>query len=270
MLPALREFAARRGARLLATTHPRHACLLAAQALEEECELIVAAGGDGTMNEVAAVVAGTAATFGLVPCGSGDGLGRHLGIHGPVSRALDILTTGVPRLIDSGLADGHPFFTVAGLGFEAALAERFNRLIRRGLLRYLATGARALAAWRAGDFTFIHDSEHVRLRAFTVAVANASQYGNRARIAPHACIDDGLLDLCALPPLSPLNALPLTMRLFGGTLDRAKGVVFQRAGRFVVERDSAGPLHTDGEIHQAGSRVEFSVRPASLRILCPA
>ncbi len=222
------------------------------------------------MNEVAAVLIGTTATFGLVPCGSGNGLGRHLKIHGPVPRALQILLTGNPRLIDAGYADGHPFFTAAGLGFEAEIAHRFNQLRRRGFLRYLATSSRAFVAWRPEEYTILQGDARERRRAFTLAVANASQYGNNARIAPTARVDDGALDLCAVPPLSPWNALPLVARMFRGTLHRSPDMFFRRGERFVVERTAAGFLHTDGEVHTAGQRVEFSVRPASLRIMCPA
>ena len=230
----------------------------------------MAVGGDGTINEVAAVLVGTSATLGLVPCGSGNALGRHLGIHGSVTRALGLLATGVPRLIDSGLADGRPFFCVAGLGFEAELADRFNRLTQRGFLRYLMLGARTFASWQPQDYTVTHAGGHERWRAFTLAVANTPQYGNNARIAPGARTDDGLLDLCALPPISPWNVLPLVVRLFAGTLDRAAAVNLRRGERFVVERAAPGLLHTDGEGHPAGTRVEFIVRPASLRILVPA
>src|SRR5688572_21354012 len=134
---ALRGFAAKHGAEVALTERARHASELATRALNEGCELIVAVGGDGTMNEVASSLVGTAATLGLVPCGSGDGLGRHLGIHGSIARACDILLTGRPRTIDTGLADGHPFFTAAGVGFEAEIAQRFNLLRRRGFLRYV-------------------------------------------------------------------------------------------------------------------------------------
>src|SRR4051812_14258921 len=140
-LPEVRAFAQRHGADVVLTERSRHATELAARALDDGCELVVAVGGDGTMNEIAGVIAGTSATLGLVPCGSGDGLGRHLGIHGSFAHALDLLHTGHPRPIDSGLADGHPFFTVAGLGFEAHIAEKFNWLERRGFLRYLTTCA---------------------------------------------------------------------------------------------------------------------------------
>ena len=229
----------------------------------------MAVGGDGTLNEIASVLVGTGAILGLVPCGSGNALGRHLGIHGSVTRALGVLDTGVPHRIDSGLADGHPFFCVAGLGFEAEIATRFNRLTQRGFLRYLLLGARTFAAWRPQDYTVHHAGGREQWRAFTLAVANTSQYGNNARIAPTARTDDGLLDLCALPPISPWNAIPLTARLFAGTLDRAANVHQRKGQRFVVERSTPGPLHTDGEVHSAGTRVEFTLRPASLRILTP-
>ncbi len=255
---------------MVRTTHPRHAAELATRALEEDCALIVVAGGDGTMNEVASVLTGTGATLGLVPCGSGNGLGRHLGIHGSVTHAIRLLTEGVPRLIDSGQADGHPFFTVAGLGFEAEIADRFNRLPRRGFLRYLLLSARVFASWRPHDYTVSHGAVREKVRAFTLAVANASQYGNNARIAPGARTDDGLLDLCAVPPISLWNALPLTVRLFAGTIDRAPSVVSRRHARFLVERSAPGLLHTDGEVHPAGPSVEFIVRPASLRVMMPA
>jgi diacylglycerol kinase (ATP) len=268
-LPEVQGFAAQHGADIVATERSRHACELARRAIDEGCDLIVAVGGDGTMNEIAGVLSGTSATLGLVPCGSGDGLGRHLGIHGTFAHALEILRTGAPRLIDTGLADDHPFFTVAGMGFEAHIAEKFNWLERRGFFRYLTTSADALRKWEPVDYVIEHARGREKVRAFTLAVGNSDQYGNDARIAPRARVDDGLLDLCAVPPVNVFNALPLVTRLFAGFLATAKGAVVRQAERFIVERPTAGTIHTDGEIHQAGKTVEFSVRPRSLRIMAP-
>ncbi|MEO6005381.1 MAG: diacylglycerol kinase family protein [Opitutus sp.] len=269
-LPQVKVYAAQHNAEVVLTTHARHATELAAAALMNGCELVVAVGGDGTMNEVATALIGTGGILGLIPCGSGDGLGRHLRIHGSVTHALRILRMGTPRLIDSGLADGHPFFTVAGLGFEAEIAQRFNQLKNRGFLRYLSTSARALRQWIPQRYTIVHGSDRTTLTAFTLAVANSDQYGNNAIIAPRARADDRQLDLCAIPPLSVFNALPLAARLFTGSIDRQPKVFLKRAAEFVVERDAAGPLHTDGENHVAGTSVVFSLVPASLRIMAPA
>lgn len=268
-LEAVRSFAARHGAAVVLTERVRHAHEIAARALAEECALIVAVGGDGTMNEVASALIGTGATLGLVPCGSGDGLGRHLRLHGSVARALEILLTGQSRPIDTGLADGHPFVTAAGIGFEAEIARRFNQLERRGFLRYLTTSAQAYFGWQSEDYTVVHGTACDRFHAFTLAVTNANQYGNNARITPDARVDDGLLDLCAVPPISFLNALPLAAHLFRGTIGRVRGISLRRSAGFVVERATAGPLHTDGEVHAAGTRIEFAIRPASLRVMCP-
>lgn len=268
-LPAVRAFAAARGHEVLLTERPRHASELAATARDAGRELVVAVGGDGTMNEVASALVGTGTTLGLVPCGSGDGLGRHLRIHGSVAHALRIIEGGRPRTIDTGLADGHPFFTVAGLGFEAEISQRFNQLARRGFARYLTTSARALREWEPRDYTVSHGARRDRVRAFTLAVANADQYGNDARIAPGARADDGLLDLCAVPPVTPWNALPLIFRLFQGSLTPQSTALLSRADRFVVECDTNDLLHTDGEVLSAGRRVEFTLRSASLRVMCP-
>lgn len=266
---AVRAFASRHHAEVVFTERARHASELAAAALRNGSELIVAVGGDGTLNEIAGIVTATHATLGLIPCGSGNGLGRHLGIHGSAVRALEILHAGAPRLIDTGLADGHPFFTAAGLGFEAEIAARFNRLTRRGFARYLTTSAQAYFAYNPEPHVIEHQGGRTILRPFTLAISNSDQYGNNACIAPGARVDDGLLDLTAVPPVSVLNGAPLLWRLFRQTLDRSHSVFRLRADRFTIERAAPGPIHTDGEVHFAPARVEFSIRPRSLRIMAP-
>ena len=268
-LPAVRTFAAQRGAEIVLTERTRHACELAATAHSDGCELIVAVGGDGTMNEVASALIDTSATLGLIPCGSGDGLGRHLGIHGSPEHALHILATGSSRSIDTGIADGHPFVTAAGIGFEAEIARRFNALERRGFLGYLTTSARTFRQWNPQHYVVHQGDAHHMITAFTLVVANTDQYGNNAIIAPGARADDGLLDLCAIPPVTLWNAAPLLTRLFSGSLNRQKSVYLRRAEHFTIERSSPGPIHTDGEVHEAGAVIEFTIRPASLRIMTP-
>ena len=232
--------------------------------------MIVAVGGDGTMNEVAQALIGTSAALGLIPCGSGNGLGRYLGIVGRGRDAFDVLRDGQPRLIDSGIADGHPFFNVMGLGFDADISARFARLPRRGFPAYVKT---TLNAWR----TFVPVKVTVRSAestlaadALMVAVANSNQYGNDCYIAPGAQVDDGRLDLTVVKPVSFWQALPLARRLFAGNLDGCPHVHRVQSARFTIERTAPGLIHTDGEPHEAGATVEVSVQSRSLRILAPA
>jgi YegS/Rv2252/BmrU family lipid kinase len=270
VLARVQACAATLGAEIATTTHRRHATALADRALADGCELIVAVGGDGTLNEVAARLVHTPATLGLIPCGSGNGLGRHLGIHGPVQHSLEILRTGRPQVIDTGLADGHPFFNVAGLGFEADVAAEFNGLTGRGFARYFTTAVRLWRHGAAPECWIEHAGQRTPVQAFTVAVANSDQYGNQAFIAPDARVDDGLLDLTVVPRVTVWKALPLLVRLFAGSIDRAPGVLRLQGPRFVIVRPAPGLIHTDGETHQAGVRVEFAIQPRSLRVLVPA
>ena len=251
------------------TARSGHATELATAALAEGCQVVVAVGGDGTMNEVARALTGTEATLGLVPCGSGNGLARHLGIPLNFSDALAHVLDGEVRCIDTGLAAGHPFFCAAGLGFEAEIAAKFNRLNNRGFLRYLLTSAGAY--WRYAPLSCDIESVAGRqsVRALTLVVANCRQYGNNAIIAPGAILDDGLLNLTAVPPVNLFAASAMVWRLFRGTLRNSKSVTMLTGNKFTVDCPMGGLLHTDGETHAIPAKVEFSVRPASLRIIAP-
>jgi YegS/Rv2252/BmrU family lipid kinase len=265
------ENAARLDAALVSTTHPRHATTLARDAVAAGCALVVAIGGDGTLNEVAAGLLHTPATLGLIPCGSGNGLGRHLGIPGPGEPAFHTLLHGTPRLIDTGLVNAtHPFFNVMGLGFDAEISRRFHALARRGLPAYLRLIAAAWLRYRRPALAIIEPpAARIATRAFILAIANSEQYGNNGCIAPGALLDDGLLDLTLIRRAHPLNALPLALRLLTGKLRPSRNIRRVRAAHFVIERAAPGLIHTDGEPHELPARLEVRVVPRSLRILAP-
>jgi diacylglycerol kinase family enzyme len=140
LVPAIRAFIAqhRLDADLVFTSHPGHATALARAALADGCERVVAVGGDGTMNETAQALVGASAALAIVPCGSGNGLALHLGLPTQPRRALALLVDATARVvaIDTGTANGHPFFNAMGLGFDAEISRRFNRLTRRSLTAY--------------------------------------------------------------------------------------------------------------------------------------
>jgi len=272
LLGRARAFIAEHGldADVVLTERPRHATELARRAVDDGCGLVVAIGGDGTLNETAAALVGTDAALGLIPCGSGNGLGRHLGIPGPGRGAFRTLLHGRVRVIDTGLANGHPFFNAMGVGFDADLSARFNRLHRRGLPAYAVTTARLLLGYRPEAYAIRNGTACLDTRAFIVAVANSDQYGNDCYVAPGASVDDGLLDLTVLRPAGLLRALPLVARLFHGTVDRSTSATRMRGAHFVIERAAPGLLHTDGETHETGAIIDVTVRPRSLRVLVPA
>jgi YegS/Rv2252/BmrU family lipid kinase len=252
------------------TERPYHATELARAAVARGCERIVAIGGDGTLNEVACGVVHTPAALGLIPCGSGNGLGRHLGVHGSFRHALRVVRDGRVREIDTGLAAGHRFCNATGVGFDAEIARRFNNLPSRGFRTYLRTGWSTYFNYRPETYTIRTPDGHENpFTAFVVAVANSDQYGNNARIAPGALVDDGRLDLTAIPPMGLFRSALLVARMFGGDLRRQRGVFSAQGEAFTIIRPTAGVIHVDGETREAGPEIEIRTEPRSLRFLVP-
>lgn len=256
--------------KVVLTQHPRHATELAQQAIANGYGVIVAMGGDGTLNEVATAVTDSSAMLGLIPCGSGNGLGRHLGLRGSVTDAFAHLLTGRVRAIDSGTANGLPFFNVMGIGFDAAISSRFNQLTQRGFFAYVRTGLRTWQTYQPETYAIRNGVSALDLPAFVIAVANSDQYGNDCYIAPGAEVDDGQLNLTAIKPFGNLSLVPLAARLFGKSIGRSRFTEQLVGSHFEIHRTAAGPIHTDGEVHDTDAVVTVTVKPRSLRVVVPA
>jgi YegS/Rv2252/BmrU family lipid kinase len=270
---ALRDFISARGldADVAITDGPGHATALAREAARLGCTVVVAVGGDGTMNEVAQALRHTPAALALVPCGSGNGLALHLSLPRSLSGALELVAGRGGRIatLDTGCANGLPFFNAMGLGLDADVSRRFNQLTGRGLAAYARLAAGALRELRPERVTVVVGGMRETLDVLLVTAANSDQYGNHARIAPGARVDDGRLDLVAIGPVGPIRAAALAARLFLGNLDRSPAVRRWRDTGFTLERVTPGVIHTDGETHVTGARIEIAVQPRSLRVLVP-
>jgi YegS/Rv2252/BmrU family lipid kinase len=270
----LREFATTipGGATVAVTEGPGHARDLARSAALRGVEVVVAVGGDGTMNEVAQGLLGAPAALALVPCGSGNGLALHLRVPRSLAGALRLAADpeAAVREIDSGEVAGLPFFNAMGIGLDAEISRRFNGLVRRGLPAYVRAGWGAWRERRPVQCVLEVGAERHALSALLISVLNSDQYGNNARIAPGAEVDDGALDLVAVTAPGLLGLVRLLPRLFLGSLPSAPGVLRRAGRRFVLARPAPGPLHTDGEVHPGPARLEVVVRPRSLRVLVPA
>jgi len=271
--PMLRQFIAERrlDADVVQTEGPGHATLLAREAAGAGCQRIVAVGGDGTMNEVAQALLHCPVALALVPCGSGNGLARHIGLPESPRLALELSVdeSAGMRILDTGTAAGRPFFNVTGMGLDADVSRRFNKIIRRGLPAYARTVISAYTGRRSQICTIRTSTGSETLEIILISVANSEQYGNGAVIAPGARVDDGFLDLIAIRPLGVVAAAFLACRLFLGNFDGSTRVRRIRGARFEIERPASGLIHTDGECHTAGAKFEVAVVPGSLRIVCP-
>ena len=268
-LDAVRAFAGMHLAEVVLTERAHHATELVKRAVDEGCQLIVCVGGDGTMNEIAKALIATGVTLGFVPSGSGDGLALSLGIPRSVPRALQILLTGQPRLIDTAQVNDRPFFNAMGLGLEAEIARRFATYSQRGILGYTRAALQSFQSRPEESITVHHDRGRASLKVCTLAVQNSEQLGNNFISVPDARVEDGKLDLVATAPVGVVGALVLAGRMISGTYGDASGVTWLRSARYVIERNAPGIIHVDGEPHEAGARLEVTVRPHSLRVMAP-
>jgi diacylglycerol kinase (ATP) len=259
-------------AEILVTERPGHARELTAGALARGASLVAAWGGDGTANEVASIVAFTDTTFAIIPSGSGNGLGRELGIPLEPRPAFEVALDGVDRIMDAGELDGRLFFNVAGIGLDAHVAHRFaaGGLVRRGFLRYLEIAAQELFTYDPDEHSVVVDGHAQRTRALVVAIANGRQYGNGAIIAPHALVDDGLLDVVVIEQRPIVTALLQVPRMFSGHIHETAGVTIRRG--VAIEITSARPViyHVDGEPFVGGAAIAARIRPRALRIRTPS
>ena len=242
---------------------------LVEEARSDAVGALIAVGGDGTVHAIGTRLIGSSIALGILPVGSGNGLARHLGIPTDPVAAVDAIATARTETMDTATAGERHFLGVAGVGFDAEVAHRFGLEGRRGLESYLRETLLLMRSYRAADYGVTIDGEVLRTKALLVAIANSSQYGNEARIAPDASLADGLLDVCIVAD-PPLPMVPLLLRkLFRGELEDGHGVTIRRGAVIDIERPDAGPAHVDGEPIGLPARVRFAVRPRSLRILIP-
>lgn len=251
------------------TNGPRHARDLARACAEDGCEVVIAVGGDGTVNEVGQGVLGTRAALGIVPCGSGDGLARGLGIPRRMATALDVAMTGRTIRMDVGWVNDRVFLNVAGFGFDAAVGDAFSRSTVRGPRGYFINAARLV--WRYQPPAYAIELEgHPALDGprFLVGFANAPQYGNGATLAPHADPADGLLDVLIADADSPWRQIWRARRLYWRPLAPVNGLRRFRVRSATVSAEAL-LVHLDGEVWHVPSPARIRVDPGALAVRVP-
>jgi YegS/Rv2252/BmrU family lipid kinase len=255
-------------AEVFVTERAGHARELAKAAARHGAQLVMVWGGDGTINEVACALAFTGVPLGIVPSGSGNGLARELGVDMRPDRAIADALAATPRPMDMGEVAGRRFVNIAGIGFDAFVASKFNdpRNRRRGFANYAGIAVRALGTYRPATYTITTGGQQVSARALLISIANSAQFGNGARIAPGALVDDGQLELVIVEEHSRWRTLWQAPRLFNGTVARVPGYSIRRIERVRIQCDEPMIFHVDGEPVEGGTEIAAQVHPGALRI----
>lgn len=249
-----------------------HAAELAARAVAAGVRTVLAWGGDGTINEVGSVVAGTPTALGIVPAGSGNGFAAELGVPWQPPDAIDVVLHGRDREVDAGEINGRLFFNIAGIGFDAVIAEQFNlrgSLGNRGMGPYVRIGIRETFRYRAATYRVILDGEEIVSSALVIAFANGREYGNRIRLAPQALVDDGKLEAIVVEDRGALSRLWAGRHLALGTANKAARVLLRSIETARVETDGDMLYHVDGEVGRAWRAIDVRIRPRLIKVKVP-
>ncbi len=246
-----------------------HAHEIAAQAASDGADIVVAIGGDGTVNEVGSALCGTDTALAIVPCGSGNGLARHLRISMNASRALQVLKNGVVGVFDYCTVNNKPFFCTCGMGFDAAVSYKFSNEGTRGFITYIKTTLSEYIKYKPQEYLIDVDGAKLNEKAFVIACCNAAQYGNNAYIAPRATMQDGLIDVTVMHPFNLVESPLIGARLFLRQLNHDNHVSIYRGKRVVIERRHDDIVHVDGDPMIMPARIVVENVSKGIHILVP-
>lgn len=249
------------------TEYAGHAAVIAREEAEQGTDVVVAVGGDGTVNEVGRALVGTQTAMAIIPCGSGNGLARHMRISMRPDKAMQLINEYCVKEIDYGVVNGNPFFCTCGVGFDAFISMKFAEAGSRGLKTYVEKTLQDGLTYKPETYQIEIEGETEVQEAFLIACANASQYGNNAYIAPEASTRDGLMDVTILTPFTTLESAQIVMQMFSRELPKNSHVKTFRTKRIKIMREKEGPAHVDGDPMTMGDTLEVEIVPAALRMV---
>lgn len=249
------------------TQYAGHASEIAAKAKDDGVDVVVAIGGDGTVNEVARAIVHSSTALGIIPCGSGNGLARHLLLPLNVRKAIEVINRCEIRQLDYGIINDYPFFCTCGMGFDAFVSMKFAEAGKRGPITYVENVLREGLKYKPETYTIEDDNGTLQYKAFLISCANASQYGNNAYIAPQASMSDGLMDVIIMEPFDVFEAPQISIEMFSKTLDKNSKIKTFRTRHLHIHRDKPGVIHYDGDPVMTGADIDIELKPKGINII---
>ncbi len=237
------------------------------EAANDNIDAIIAVGGDGTVNECLIALVNTNTALGVIPCGSGNGFAYHIGMKRNIEKAVIQLKNTKIEVIDSCTANGFPFVNVSGIGFDSHIANLFLTLTKRGFVNYVKLVIRELS-YKAKEYTINYNNIERKVKAYIIAFANASQYGNDTKISPMANFQDGLLDFVILKEFPKWKIPFFLLKVATGKAHLSKYVEIIQCQKMTISAENT-LLHLDGEPFKASNPIVVTILPKSLKILMP-
>ena len=249
------------------TQYAGHATEIANQAIDEGVDIVCAIGGDGTVNEVGRALIGSQTALAIIPCGSGNGLARHLMLPMDAGKAIKIINMCEIHDLDYGIINEKPFFCTCGMGFDAFISMKFAEAGKRGLTTYLENVLKEGLKYEPETYEIEDETGKKRYKAFLISAANASQYGNNAYIAPQASMSDGKLDVIIMEPFDVLEAPQISIDMFNKTLDKNSKIKTFKTQHIHVSRKEPGLIHYDGDPVMTDADVDISIVSKGIKMV---
>jgi YegS/Rv2252/BmrU family lipid kinase len=251
--------------RIIFTEYAGHASEIATECVKEGVDICTAVGGDGTINEVARSLVHSNTALAIIPCGSGNGLARHLCLPMDAKRSIEIINQAHIESFDYGIINGLPFFCTCGMGFDAFISLKFAEAGKRGPITYVENVLKEGLKYKPETYVVEDESGTHRHKAFLIACANAAQYGNNAYIAPGATMKDGLMDVIIMEPFDVIDAPKIAMDLFARTLSSNSRIKTFKAKKIHIHRDAPGAIHFDGDPIMTEADVDVEMQPLGIK-----
>ena len=239
------------------------------QAIQNNFYGVIAIGGDGTINEVASALCDSDTALGIIPCGSGNGLARHLGIPVNIEKAIRILNADNIKDLDYCTVNDLPFFCTCGVGFDAHVSKKFAQSNKRGPLTYFHNTILEYLKYRPEKYTIEMGNDIITEEAFLIACGNASQYGNNAFITPQANMHDGLIDVTVIHPFTPIDTAIMSVLLFMRHIDQDININTYRTPELIIKRSKPGVMHIDGDPVMMNANLHIKCHKAGIKIMLP-
>jgi diacylglycerol kinase (ATP) len=251
------------------TERAGHATELAKDAVDREFDIVVAAGGDGTINEVACAMVDTGIPMGILPAGSGNGLARCLGISMRYALALRTIIRGNTKMMDVATVNDRLYTSIAGIGFDAFVAQKFSESYIRGMISYMQIILNEFSGYKPMNYKFTIDGVSMEKQALMIVFANSDQFGFNTRVTPDAKVDDGLLDICVIRKMPATQLLNVGYNAMRGTLENTGFTEYFRGKEITIDNVENPLMNIDGEPTIINSPVKIRIKPLSLNVIVP-
>lgn len=257
-------------ATIIFTKYAGHAIELSKTARENGADIIIAVGGDGSVNEVASSLIGSDVVFGVLPGGSGNGFAMHMGIGRKIPRAIEILNRGTVKTIDTMTLNGRPLVNLSGVGFAASVAYEFRQSKNRGFMNYLR-----IALEQAYKFPFqkykvsVDGQPFLNRECLMVEVANAPAFGYNFQPAPLAKVDDGLLELVIVNKIPKYQYFSHFFRMVNGKIYKSHFMERVACKQVAIKIPENSYVHIDGEGFMESNLLQYKIVPNSLKVIIP-